>query len=403
MQLICDPKLCTGCSACANGCPKTAITMAADEKGFLRPTIAQDLCVDCGLCKQLCPQDERNAPTLEGRIYAALAVNDDLRAKSSSGGIFSLLAEKTLREDGVVFGAAMDENLHVRHIMANTQEGLELLRRSKYVQSEMGDCYRQAREQLEQGKTVLFSGTPCQIDALKHFLGKEYGNLLTVDILCHGVPSPAVLRKFIESREQAAQKKVIKINFRDKDPGWSSFSTTLTYADGTKEVDNSYYYFFVRDYCVRESCAQCLYSSTKRVGDISLGDFWGYKESAPEHIEDDDLGISLLSVNTDKGIKAVQAIKSAIDIAPRLSKDATGGNPLLVHPFIPHARSAEFWSDFPKMEWDSLVEKYDITRKKKHDNLSAEDRAYYAIPYKKRHMRHLIHCAKDKILKKLRR
>ena len=270
MQQICNPELCTGCAACANGCPKAAITMAADEKGFLRPVIAEDLCVDCGLCSRICPQNVRTAPTQEGKIYAALAVNEEVRAKSSSGGIFSLLAEKTLREGGVVFGAAMDGNLRVRHMMADTEEKLELLRGSKYVQSEIGDSYKQAKECLEQGRPVLFSGTPCQVDALQHFLGKEYEKLLTMDILCHGVPSPAVLRKFIESREQAAGKKVAKINFRDKDPGWSAFSTTLFFEDGTKEIDNSYYYFFVLDYCTRESCSRCLYSSTKREQDSLL-------------------------------------------------------------------------------------------------------------------------------------
>ena len=403
MQQICNPELCSGCAACANGCPKAAITMAADEKGFLRPAIAQDLCVNCGLCKKLCPQNERIAPEREGKIYAALAVNDELRAKSSSGGIFSLLAEKTLREGGAVFGAAMDKNLHVRHIMAETPETLELLRGSKYVQSEMGDSYRLAKEQLERGRKVLFSGTPCQIDALKHFLGKDYENLLAVDILCHGVPSPAVLRKFIESREQATGKKVVAINFRDKDPGWSAFSTTLFFEDGTKEIDNSYYYFFVWDYCTRESCAHCLYSSTKRVGDITLGDFWGYKESAPEHIEDDDLGISLVSVNTEKGLAAFRAVQGKLDHAPRRIADAAKGNPVLVHPCAPHERSAEFWGDFPVLDWDTLVEKYGVSREKKRDKIPTVDREYYDKPYKQRHLRHRIHCRRVGLSKTFRR
>lgn len=403
MQQVCIPVFCTGCADCANSCPKAAITMAADEKGFLRPAIAQDLCVDCGLCKKLCPQNERLAPVREGKIYAALAVSDEVRAKSSSGGIFSLLAEKTLREGGVVFGAAMDGNLRVRHMMADTEEKLDLLRGSKYVQSEIGDSYKQAKECLEQGRPVLFSGTPCQVDALQHFLGKEYEKLLTVDILCHGVPSPAVLRKFIESREQAAGKKVVKINFRDKDPGWSAFSTTLFFEDGTKEIDNSYFYFFVRNYCLRESCSHCLYSSTKRVGDITLGDFWGYKESAPEHIEDDDLGISLVSVNTEKGAAAFRAVKTKLDCAPRGIEEATKGNPVLVHPCAHHERSAEFWEDFPALGWDALVEKYGVSREKKRDKIPAVDREYYARPYKQRHFRYLIHCAKLDVRKTIRR
>lgn len=403
MLTVCATDLCTGCAACANRCEKRAISMQPDEKGFLRPQINQNLCVDCGLCRKICPQNERIAPTQEGKLYAALAVDDKLRAQSSSGGIFSLLAEKTILSGGVVFGAALSDDLRVRHVVAATKEDLAWLRGSKYVQSEIGDCYRQAKECLEKGQEVLFSGTPCQIDGLKHFLGKSYDKLLTVDILCHGVPSPAVLRKFVDSREKANGKRVASINFRDKDPGWSSFSTTLTYDDKTKEIDNSYFYFFVKNYCLRESCSHCLYSSTKRVGDITLGDFWGYKESGPEHIEDDDLGISLISINSNKGMSAFHAVQRKLDCAKRHGSETTKGNPVLLHPCAPHQLADAFWQDFSKLDWDALVDKYGVSREKKRDTISAEDRAYYAKPYKQRHSRHLIHCAKSDVLKTFKR
>ena len=202
MQIICEPDLCTGCAACANVCEKSAISMRADQKGFLRPVISQDNCINCGLCRKICPQVERVAPTKrEGRVLAALAIDDNIRANSSSGGIFSLLAERTLHDGGVVFGAALTDDLLVQHVMVGVSEGLAKLRGSKYVQSEIGDCYRQVIRFLKQGKKVLFSGTPCQIDALKRFLGKEYDNLITIDILCHGVPSQKVLTRFIQDKE----------------------------------------------------------------------------------------------------------------------------------------------------------------------------------------------------------
>lgn len=376
--------------------------MEPDQKGFLYPIINQDICIDCGLCRKICPQVERVAPTKrESRVLAALAIDDNLRAKSSSGGIFSLLAEQTLHDGGVVFGAALANDLLVQHIMVDASEDLAELRGSKYVQSRIGDCYRQVIKFLKQGKKVLFSGTPCQVDALKHFLRNEYDNLITVDILCHGVPSQKVLTKFIKAKEATNKKKVVNINFREKDPGWTTFSTTIQYEDGTKEIDNSFYHFFINDFCLRDSCSQCLYSSINRSGDISLGDFWGYAESAPEHIENDDLGISLVLINTKKGEKSFQKVNRLLDSATRSINDAVKGNRVLEGPFLPNERSKEFWEDFEKMTWDELVEKYNISRKKKPDQISSEDRLYYAKPYKKRHKRHLIHCLRMNLIKKL--
>ena len=400
---ICKTELCTGCAACMNVCCHHAIDMYPDNKGFLRPTINAERCLDCGACRAACPQNSRIAPERAGSFYAALAIDDALRKASSSGGIFSLLAEWTLSKHGVVFGAALEEDLKVRHIMVDSIEKLPKLRGSKYVQSEIGRAYQEVERQLKQGKTVLFSGTPCQVYALKHFLRTDYDNLLTVDILCHGVPSPTVLHKFLVSKERNRKAHVVGIDFRAKDPGWSTFSTMLYFNDGTKEIDNSYYYFFVRNYCLRDSCAHCLYACTERVGDITLGDFWGYQESAPEHIENDDLGISLVSVNTKRGQAAFQRISSKLDSAPRTAEDAVKGNRVLIQPFVPHEFSHEFWNDFPVLEWDELVEKYGISREKMTDTMSAEDRAYYARPYKQRHARHLVHCAKNKVLGRLKR
>ena len=402
MDSICPQNLCTGCAACYNICQAAAISMLPDERGFYRPVIDQARCVDCRRCAQVCPQNERKAPETTGKVYAALAVDDEIRAKSSSGGIFSLLAEGVLRSGGVVFGAALQKDLCVRHIMIADLAQMDQLRGSKYVQSEIGTSYSQAQEMLQAGKAVLFSGTPCQIAALKGFLGKEYENLLTVDILCHGVPSPAAFRRFVDSKEKETGSKVANVNFRKKDPGWSSFSTEISYENGTTEIDNSFYYLFVRDYMLRQSCSECLYARDERVGDITLGDFWGYQESGPEHIENDDLGISFVSVNTPKGEAVFRALRGKADFAERTIQEAVKGNPVLTHPCTTHEKSAAFWEDFPKLEWDRLIKKYEIPRGKKTDRMPAEDRQYFARPYKSRHRRHLIHCAKKSVMKRLK-
>lgn len=402
IQEICRTDLCTGCAACVNICSNSAISMQSDEKGFLRPVVSPEHCVDCGDCIRVCAQNDRKSPIQEGKIIAALAIDDEIRAKSSSGGVFSLLAEKTIQEGGLVFGAAIGENHKVQHMMVDSLDNLCLLQGSKYVQSEVADCYKKVKEHLEKGKKVLFSGTPCQADALVRVLGRNYNNLLIVDIVCHGVPSQKVLQKFISSRESALGKKAISVNFREKDPGWESFSTLIQYDDGTREIDNSYYYFFVQNYCLRDSCSQCLYSNVKRIGDLSLGDFWGYKESAPEHIENDDLGISLVSINSEKGEAALRSIKRKLDYAMRSREEAVKGNPVLLYPCAAHERSSEFWSDFQKMDWDELVDKYKISREKKRDKISPSDRTYYAKPYQQRHKLHLIHCAKNALKNKIR-
>lgn len=385
MFLICDPLCCSGCSACGSACPQAAITMQPDAKGFLHPVIDASSCVNCGLCRRVCPQNDALAHREHLQVYAGLAVQDRVRARSSSGGIFSLLAAAAIRKQGVVFGAALDRDLTVRHIMAESLEEVEKLRGSKYVQSDLGDAYQKAAEQLAAGRFVLFSGTPCQIDGLYHFLGsRPKENLLTVDILCHGVPSPAVFRKFVESKPC----KCVSVNFRKKDPGWDSFSTELTYENGKTEIDNSYYYFFNGSYCLRDSCYRCKYSNVNRVGDITLGDFWGYRESPPEYIENDDLGISFICINTIKGQTELKKIRRELALAERSMQEAVRGNPILSHPPIANAEFAGFWEDFPNRSWDELVEKYGIQREKRKDRLSKEQRSYYGRSFRLRHTRH---------------
>ena len=387
MNQVCDPAYCSGCSACANICPKSALQMQPDYKGFLRPVINSTECVECGLCVRMCPQNSNLEVNNHSQVFAGLAINDRLRVSSSSGGIFSLLAEATIKKNGVVFGAALGKDMTVRHIMIDSLECISVLRGSKYVQSDIGITYKQAKEQLAIGRPVLFSGTPCQIDALNHYIENHLkDNLLTVDILCHGVPSPAVFRKFLER----GPKKCISVNFRLKDPGWDSFSTELTYEDGGTEIDNSYYYFFNGSYCLRDSCYRCKYSNFNRVGDISLGDFWGYHETAPEYLENDDLGISFISVNTNLGQTAMEEIKRKTVLVRRTMVEAAKGNPILLYPPIPNNNCDAFWTDFPNLSWAELVDKYHISRDKRNGRLSRGQQGHSYTSFMFRHVMHKI-------------
>ena len=195
---ICSIEMCTGCAACANICPKNAINMTVDSKGFLRPFVFVDKCVNCNLCQKTCPQN-KNATMNDGEIYAAVSKNDTIRKKSTSGGAFSSLASYILDNNGVVFGAELTDDLRVAHTSIERFDDIYKLRGSKYIQSDIGNTYREAKKYLSDNRLVLFSGTPCQISGLKEYLGKEYDNLITIDILCHGVPSPLVFEKFINN------------------------------------------------------------------------------------------------------------------------------------------------------------------------------------------------------------
>lgn len=404
-MLICDPIKCTGCSSCVAICAKNAISMVPDDHGFPHPVINHSICTSCGFCQRTCPQNQAMPLSEKQSVFAGLSFDDELREASSSGGIFSELANSVLRKEGLVFGATYDEDLNVHHIGISSVADLHRLRGSKYVQSCIGTTYMEAKVALLQGKQVLFSGTPCQIAGLYAFLGKKYCNLLTVDILCHGVPSPTVFRTFLSSLQKQFNSPIVNISFRSKIPGWKNYTTQIVLQDGTKKQlpFNSFMTGFLSNIYLRESCYQCRYATTNRVGDITLGDYWSYQESAPEHIENDDRGISLIICSTDKGHAALANLHRKLSLANRTLSDAKRGNAILDHPSKKSISTDSFWDDFPTTPWDILVDKYFPSHSSSKDYISPEDRKYYAIPYRKRHRRHLIHCCKIKMLNKLRR
>ena len=315
---ITDKSQCCGCSACVQQCPKQCISLKEDKEGFLYPIVDEQTCIDCGLCGKVCPIINPNEPREPLKVYAAKHKDDEIRMKSSSGGIFTLLAEQIIDEGGVVFGARFDEYWEVMHDYTETKEGLAVFRGSKYVQSRIGNTYLQAENFLKQGRKVMFTGTPCQIAGLKRFLRKEYENLLAVDFVCHGVPSPKVWRIYLDetlarqgigkntvlSHAMLRQKFIRSIDFRSKSTGWKNFSFVLTLTKAsvngeensallsTVFSENQFMQAFLGDYILRPSCYKCVCKAGRSGADITLGDFWGIEMIRPDL--DDDKGCGLV-------------------------------------------------------------------------------------------------------------
>lgn len=305
---------CSGCAACANACPKGCIIMRPDQEGFVYPEVDTKKCISCGVCQRVCPintlHQTSNTSNHEPVCYAAYNKNEQVRLSSSSGGIFTLLAEYALERNGVVFGAALTEQNRIRHICIEKKTELPKLRGSKYVQSEIGNTYVLAEEYLRTGRLVLFSGTPCQIGGLKSYLRKEYDNLITQDIICHGCPSPLVWHKYLEFREKQSGDVVQSVSFRDKRKGWKRFSLRLGFEKGREYTrtlfSDLFLQGFLKDFCLRPSCYQCSFRGIVRESDITLADYWGIGSVHPEM--DDDKGTSLVVANTDAGRRVLDVI-----------------------------------------------------------------------------------------------
>lgn len=404
MEIACTYDKCTGCMACVNICPRNAIRVKIDEKGFYYPEIDQECCVFCEKCNKVCPQQNSHVFFETIKVYAMLAKDDELRDTSSSGGVFSLLAKDFILKGGVIYGAAFDETWRVYHRSANNEEQLDFLRTSKYVQSDIGLTFREIKRALIKNQAVLFVGTPCQVDGLRCFLGEEYSNLLTVDLLCHGVPSPGVYAKWIE-HETIIHGEISKISFRKKIHGWKSFRAQIQFKNGDIldcKQNEGFMAGFLKNIYLRKSCYQCPYACTTRIGDITLGDYWDYQETKPEFIEDDDRGISLVMVNTPKGVSALKNIRSKVALAPRTIEDAMRGNSVLNSPAKCSNDYNSFWNDYSTMSWKELMERYVPPTPESKDPIPPSVREYYAIPYVKRHRKHIINCIKSAIVRKIK-
>lgn len=327
---ITDKKQCCGCSACVQVCPTKSLSLVEDEMGFLYPSITKGTCVECGLCEKVCPVINKWETKAPIEIFACKNKNYEQRYKSSSGGVFVLLAEQIIKKNGVVFGAIFDTDWSVVHSYTENMGDLVSFQGSKYVQSRMENMFVLSKRLLEQGRPVLFSGTPCQISGLKHYLSNDYENLLTVEILCHGVPSPRIWRDYLDwirrsEVNRSSQKEVPSIDyisFRDKHDGWNNYSFFLRFSanylqnsSASQKIgkvvrenheDNLFMKGFLNNLYVRPICFHCPAKGNRSKADISLGDFWSVNKYCAKF--NDDKGTSLVYINSDKGLSAFTSI-----------------------------------------------------------------------------------------------
>lgn len=323
-----DSEKCCGCGACASVCPEKCITFAADGEDFLCPSVDAKKCVGCNACERVCPMLSEPEKNTAVRAFAVINTDKEVRMKSSSGGVFGLLAEYVLAHGGAVFGAAFDKDFAVRHICALNADELPLLFGSKYVQSDTTGLFETVKQFLDSDRQVLFSGTPCQVSGLKKSLGKNYPNLLTVELVCHGVPSPAAWQKYLDFTKKKYSAEPCSVNFRSKVSGWKKFSVEILFKNGKTMregvADNLYMKAFLRNLSLRPSCYNCPFKGLERVSDITLADFWGVEHVCPNM--DDGLGTSLVLVNSKRGLSSFEKLGSRVRVTETDASEAVKYN-----------------------------------------------------------------------------
>lgn len=355
---------CTGCAACVMTCPQKCLCLEKDEFGFAYPVIGNpQKCIECRKCEKACPIITKiNKKDYDMYAYSAYAKDETVRMESSSGGIFTLLAKQVLKMDGIVFGAAYCENFHVKHISIEKESDISKLRGAKYAQSDLSFSFISVKENLVKGIPVLFSGTPCQVAGLKSFLGKEYKNLITVDFVCHGVPSPLAWEQYVKYRSILDNDGILpeSINLRSKITGWSRYSYSNVYCyerNKCYSVINSNDLFmrlFVGDYINRLSCDDCRFKGYERVSDITLGDFWGIWDIMPEM--DDNKGTSLILTHSEAGNKLLLDISHNTVTKEVTVQQASQQNPSLLTSSVPKPEREEWLKLSCKGEFKKITE-----------------------------------------------
>ena len=357
LPVLADHARCTGCGACASGCPRGAIAMERDKEGFSYPVIEPDTCIRCGHCTAICPILHGREPKPLPAAFAAWNRDDSIRRDSTSGGAFTALADYVLEGGGIVYGAAFDGRQHLRHVACFRKEDLWRLRGAKYVQSDLGETFQEIRTALE-SRTVLFSGTPCQVDGLYRYLGRRPENLVTCDLVCHGVPSPGVWEDMARSIEQRRHKGLQAVRFRNKVTGWKNSHFTTVYDDGS--VDSAplfrteYGRAFGRALFLRPSCHRCAYTNLNRPGDFTLGDFWGLR---PDELpEQQEKGVNLLLVNTAHGSHIFDQLPLGRQAFP--IERAVAGNPRLASPIEQPPDRTAFFAAYALEPFDQVRKKF---------------------------------------------
>lgn len=329
MKNVIDNNLCTGCTTCFNSCPVKAIEMVEDKEGFLHAKINEEKCIKCGLCLKVCPvlHNKKTYNKENLKTYAAINKNINERITSSSGGIFPLLSEKIIKEDGMVVGCFLDENLKAKHIIIDKIKDINKLKGSKYIQSELSDVFKKIKENIE-NKKILFVGTPCQVAGIKMYLN-NHKNLITCELVCHGVPSYKSFHQFL--REKYPNEKISEYLFKDKSNSWKNYDIYIkTNNHELKENvnNNEFMQGYLNECYTRDCCFDCHFKGEKRVGDITLGDFWGINKINPKM--DDDKGTSLVLINSEKGLNLFNKIKSSLILSEESLEEAVKYNPAII-------------------------------------------------------------------------
>lgn len=358
-----EKEKCCGCGACMNACGQKCISMCLDDEGFTYPQANLDLCINCGECVAKCPMiyEIPNQNASEPYCYVAFSKEDEKIMAGSSGGIFEVLCEFIYNMDGVVYGASLDEKFQVRHCRAIDAESAKRFRKSKYLQSDTENTYAMAKRDLEEGRTVLFSGTPCQIAGLYGYLGKRYQGLYTIDIVCHGVPSKAVFMKYLETLERKYNSKPVSICWRDKRDGWGPNKISVKFKDGQEILQpssyNSMQWGFLNNLYLRPSCYDCQYAKIPRVADISLGDFWGYEGKLLK--QNCNKGLSMIVISSQKGMYLFKQVRESI-ILDRVELEYCKKKSIHLSNFPTwNQKRSEFMQDFKNgMNFEDLSKKY---------------------------------------------
>ncbi len=392
IELFNKKKDCCNCSACMNICPKQAITINPDEDGFGFPEIDRDLCIECGLCNKVCAF--QNVP-IKGNTpistYVAINKDRDVLSSSASGGIFGALASIILERNGVVYGCAYNDKMEPEHICIDNLSDMRKIQGSKYVQSDINTTYSEAKKYLKSARWVLFTGTPCQIAGLKSFLGKDYGNLITADIICHGVPSVEFFKGYIQYLEDKLKGKIVDFKFRDKSNGWGHVEKAVYEKDGIIKEKliqpfNSYYHsYFLKGDILRENCYDCKYACGSREGDFTMGDYWGVEKAHPE-IET-KRGVSVILVNSKKGTILIDELTKYLDLTESTFKQARVQNGQLNSPTAKSERREAILKVWREGGYKAVADEY--YRKNKKQIIFS--RAKMLIPYPmKKHFKRIL-------------
>ena len=340
MREICNKNKCTGCSTCLNSCPKKCITMEEDEYGVLMPHIDENKCINCNICKKVCPENNKIDLKEPLKVYAGWSLDENVRKKSSSGGIAWEMYQYIIQHGGIAVGTKFDNEMNLSHQIATNLEELEGFRGSKYIQSSIGTIFTQLKPYVEQNRKIIFIGTPCQVNGLKSFFkNKNIENIITVDLICHGVPTTKYLKEYIKYLK--LNNKIDEVTFRGENNWYFTGykKGKVIYKKHNKE--DFFYKSFLNGLFYRENCYQCRYARKERVGDITIGDFWGLGKDIPFNYPTED-GTSVILVNTEKGQDFIQKLDEKIFLVERSLEEALKGNKQLNYPSSKNKNTLKF-------------------------------------------------------------